>query len=141
MPTITLSLTTSGAWVIEYFSVAFSPTVDGVSQTMLAGLRVDRDQVRVDRAHEQRVAENREAAVDAAAARPRLERRACIRGPERPAGAASSATTSYAGGLHRVQHAVDDQRRRLEFLERLRLPHPLQLEVLTLAGVIWVSGL
>ena len=32
--------------------------------------------------------------------------------------------------LQRVQHAVDDERRRLEFLERLALPHPLQLEVL-----------
>ena len=40
--------------------------------------------------------------------------------------AASSATTSF-GRLHRVEHAVDDERRGLELLERPRLPHPLQL--------------
>src|SRR6185312_7342949 len=56
---------------------------DGVIPDDLAGLRVDRHQVRVDRAHVERVAQDRQAAADAAAARARLEHRLVFQRPER----------------------------------------------------------
>ena len=100
----------------------------------LARLRVDRDQMRVDRAHVERVAQNRQPAAHAAAARPRRDLRLVLERPERPAGHGVERDdlidALHGRSLQRVEHAVHDERRRLEFLERLRLPHPLQVEVL-----------
>src|SRR5207237_8545112 len=59
--------------------------LDHVIPENAAGLRVDGDQMRVDRAHVERVAENRETAADAAAAWARFEQRLVLDMPERPA--------------------------------------------------------
>ena len=146
MPTMTLSFTMTGACVIAYFSVDLvADFLDGVIPLDFAGLRVDRDQVRVDRAHVKRVAEDRQAAADAAAAGPRLEHRLVLERPERPAGYRVERDdlihALYGRPLQRVEHAVHGERRRLELLERLRLPHPLQLEVLHVGRRDLRSGL
>ena len=87
MPTMILSLTTTGAWVMAYFSVTLSPSfAAATSQTILPVFASIATQVRVDRAHVERVAEDRQAAAHAAAARARLERRLVFERPERPAG-------------------------------------------------------
>ena len=70
-------------------------------------------------------------------ARPRLTRpqqarasaTARTEGPEDPAGHGIE-RHHIVGRLDGVENAVDHQRRRLELLERPRLPHPLQLEIL-----------
>ena len=56
----------------ERHRVAGSGIGDRFLPRRLACVRVERDQARIDRRHEQFVAENREAAVHAAAARPRV---------------------------------------------------------------------
>ena len=61
---------------------------DGDVPQRLAVLRVDRDEVRVERAHEERVAEDRDAAVVGAAADARLGRRRVPIQPEDAAGLA-----------------------------------------------------
>ena len=93
-----------------------------------AGLRIESDQVRVERAHEQRVAEDRQAAVDAAAAGRASRRTAVVSRSRRPARARVE-RDHVIRRFDGVHHAVDDQRRGFELLERLRLPHPLQLQV------------
>ena len=99
-----------------------------------ARLRVDRKQVSIDGAHEERIAEDRKSATDAAAARPRLRRRGVL---ERPEHAASHSVERHdlvpsldRRALQRVQNPIDGQCRRLEFLERPGLPDPLQLQIL-----------
>ena len=65
-------------------------------QSGLAGLRVDGDELRVERAHEQRVAEDRHAAVVGAAADLRVGRRRVAVEPEDAArSSASTAITSF----------------------------------------------
>ena len=44
------------------------------------------------------------------------------------------------GRLREVHNAVDDQRRRLEFLQRLGLEDPLQLKILDVCGVDLFEG-
>ena len=69
VPTMTLSLITSGAAVIEYPA---APSATTVFQSGRPLLRVDGNQVGIDGREKQRVAENRQAARDAAAAEPRV---------------------------------------------------------------------
>ena len=99
----------------------------------LAGLGIDRDQMAVDRSHEQRVAEDREPAVDAAAADARQRRDPRRVDPEHASGGGIE-RHDVVRRQHRVHDAVDDERRRFEFLVGLgrpaRLEHPLQLQVL-----------
>ena len=100
----------------------------------LAGLGVDGEQVRVDGAHEERVAEDGQSAAHAAAARAGLRRGLVL---ERPEGAAGDGVERddliralHGRALQRVEHAVHRQRGRLELLQRPGLPDPLQLQVL-----------
>ncbi len=72
VPIRTLSFTTTGAIVIEKLSAAIR---DLHVPHELAALRIDREQMRVDRAHEQRIAQDRHAAIHASAARTRVGRR------------------------------------------------------------------
>ena len=69
------------------------------------------------------------AAIDATAARARLRRRLVAVGPEDAARGAVDGD-HVVGRLDGVEHAVHGKRRRFEFLQRLRLEHPLQLQVL-----------
>ena len=62
MPTMTLSSTTSGAAVIEW-PVGLSPT--WTDPALDARLRVERDEIAVERADVDGVVEDRDAAVDA----------------------------------------------------------------------------
>jgi hypothetical protein len=59
-PTITLSLTASGACVSEYPALASATCVFHSGRP---GLRVDGDEIGVERSHVERVAEHRQAAV------------------------------------------------------------------------------
>ena len=61
LPTITLSFTTSGATVAACPSLKSSSVT---SHSRPAVVPVERDQVRIERRHEQPVAERREPAVD-----------------------------------------------------------------------------
>ena len=64
-PMMTLFFTTSGAAVI---ALAFLRSPTATSQITAPGLSIERDQVRVERAHVEPVAEDREAAVHGTAA-------------------------------------------------------------------------
>jgi hypothetical protein len=85
-------------------------------------------QVRVDRAHIQGVAQDRDAAIHAAAARASLGRGLVMVGPEHAARRRVQ-RDDVVRRLHGIENAVDDERRCLELLERARLPDPLQLEL------------
>ena len=87
-----------------------------------------RDEVRVERAHEQRVAEDRDAAVVGAAADARVGRRRVAVLPEHPAGPRVDGH-DVVGPLGDVHDPVDDDRVRLPGAEDLVLQHPLRLEV------------
>src|SRR4029434_7898782 len=104
-----------------------------------AGLGVDREQVRVDGPEVQRVAENRESAAHAPAARTGVHGGTILRRPIRTAGDAVERNDLIDApdgwSLHGVQHAVDGQRRGFEFLERPGLPNPLQLGILDVLRV------
>ena len=65
MPTITLSFTMSGATVL---GITLLVVGELHVPDLFAGLGVERDQVRVERRHEQPIAVDREAAVHEAAA-------------------------------------------------------------------------
>ena len=125
-PTITLSFTTSGAMADR---VAVRDLGDLDVPERAAGLRVDRDEVRVERAHEQRVAEDREAAVVGAAADLDVRRDGVLVDPEDAAGLRVE-RDHVVRPLREVHDAVDDERRRLPRSEHLVLENPLQLEVL-----------
>ncbi len=92
-------------------------------------LCVDRNQPAVDRRHVERVLVDRQSAIHTAAAETRQWRRDIRIRPEH-----TSRRRIYrddvVGWLDGVHDAVDDQRRRLELLQRARLEHPLQLEAL-----------
>ena len=97
-----------------------------------AGGRVDREHVAVERSHEQRVAEDCQAAVHAAAARTR-ERGGRVRVDPEHASGRRVECDDVVRRLNRVQHAVHDERCGFELLERQRLEHPANLEVLDVA--------
>ena len=94
----------------------------------LAVARVDRDQVRVERAHEQRVAVNREAAIVGAAADALVGRVVVAVLPEHAARLGVE-RQHVVGALRQIHDAVDDERRGLPRAEHLALQHPLLLEV------------
>ena len=96
-------------------------------------LGVHRDDMRVDGSHEQRVAQNREAAIHASAAQARLRRRTIRVDPKNAAGGGVQ-RHDIVGRLHRVHHAIHHQRRSFEFFERARLKNPFLLQVLDVAG-------
>ena len=94
---------------------------------------VDRDEVGVDGAHVKRVAQDREAAVNAPAADAGFGRGNVGPGPEHAAG----------GGVERddvircldgIHDAVDNQRRGFELLERACLEDPLQFQIRDVGG-------
>ena len=95
--------------------------------------RIDRDEMGVERAHEQRVAQYRDAAVVRAAADAGIGRRRVAVEPEYLPVFASSAITSF-GRLGHVHDAVDDERVRFPGPEHLILQHPFLFEVLHIAG-------
>ena len=101
--------------------------------------RVDRDELGVDGAHEQRVAQNRHAAVDAPAAGARLGRRGVLVAPEDAAELRVEGQHGV-GRLGDVHDAVHHERRRLEDLQRLRLEDPLQLEAVDVVDGNLVEG-
>ena len=92
-----------------------------------AGLHVERDQVRVERGHEQLVAEHAEAAVDEAAARRQVRRQLAAIAPDLAAGPRIDRPREVlrAGD---VEHVVAQQRRRFEIAERRGLERPQRLE-------------
>ena len=106
---------------------------DGDVPHQPAGLRVDGQEMTVERAHEDRVAENRDAAIHAAAAGAGQRRRAIRVGPEDASGRRIE-RHEIVRRLDRVHDAVHHQRRRLELLERLRLEDPSELEILHVGG-------
>ena len=87
----------------------------------------------VERAHEDGVAENRDAAIHATATGARQRRRAIRIGPEHAPGRGIE-RHEIVRRLDGVHDAVHHQRRRLELLERLRLEHPSELEILHVGG-------
>ena len=101
---------------------------DGRIPDQPAAFGVDREQMRVDRAHEERVAKDSEPAIDAAAAGSRVRRGLMRVRPEHTARDRVEGD-DIVGRLNGIENAIDDEGRRLEFFERARLPHPLQLQV------------
>ena len=93
-----------------------------------SALRVDGHEMAVDRPHEQRVAENREAAVHAAAAQPRQRRRLMRVHPEDPPGRRVD-RDDVVGRLDGVHDAVHDEGSRFELLQRASLEDPPGLEI------------
>ena len=91
-----------------------------------------RDEMRVERAHEQRVAQHRDAAIVGAAADAGIGRRRVAVEPEHPAGLRIE-RDHVVRPLGHVHDAVDDERVRLPGPEHLILQHPLLLEVLDVA--------
>ena len=102
---------------------------DGDIPERPSALRIDREEMAVDGAHEQTLAQDRDTAVHASAAGPRLLRGFVAVGPEDAARGAVD-RDDVVGRLDGVEHAVHGERRRFEFLERLGLEHPLQFQVL-----------
>jgi hypothetical protein len=138
VPTITLSFTIVGAMGD---GVALAGLRHLCLPQELAGLRVERHEMRVERAHVDHVAEHGDAAIHAPTAVARV-RQVLVR--ERPVRAARHRIERHhvVRRLHRIEDAVHDNRRRLVLLERLGLPDPLELEVLDVGGVlICASGL
>ena len=116
---------------------------DGVSVGMLGDLhvpeetaaaRIDGDEACVERAHEQRVAEDRQPAIVGAAAHLEVRRDGMLVDPEDPAGLRIH-REDVVGPLGQVHDAVHDERRRLPRSEDLVLQHPLHLEVLHVARI------
>ena len=92
------------------------------------------DQVRVHGGHEQRVAKDGHAAVHDSATRARIGRGRVVINPKHAA-ALGVNRDHIVGRLREVHDPIDNQRSGLEFLQRLRLKHPLQLEILDVCGV------
>ncbi len=92
LPTITLSLTTSGAAMQR---VPHLEVVDDDVPDDAAGVAIERDQVRVERAHEQPIAERGEAAVRRVAAAVG-QARAAARGGSARSDAPVRASTAHA---------------------------------------------
>ena len=104
-----------------------------------SALRVERNQLPVDRSDVEGVAQDRETPVHAAAAHvdraikdmlvlPELASRHSVQGD------------NIVRHLHGVDHAVHNQRRHFELLERPRLEHPFQLQVADVVPVDLVEG-
>ena len=85
--------------------------------------------MRVERPHEQRVAEDGDAAVLCAAAHLLPARVGVAIEPEHATGLRIE-RDDVVGPLREVHDPVNDQRRRLPWTEHLVLHHPFQLEVL-----------
>ena len=98
-----------------------------------SALRVDGHDVRVERAHEKRIAEHRQAAIHLAAAYRQVLRQHIVIHPKHASGFRVE-RDGVVGRLREIHDAVDDERRGLECLQRLRLKHPFQLEVLYVGG-------
>src|SRR5690348_13467199 len=85
--------------------------------------------MRVDRAHVERVAEDGEPAiVQAAAGTKRVRWHSILVDPEHAAGSGIE-RHDVVWRLHHIHDAVDDERRRLHALRRLRLEDPFQFQV------------
>ena len=96
--------------------------------------------MRVERDHEQPIAEGREAAVHQAAADLQAFWQLALVVPDLPAGA----PVDRPGVIERagdVEHAVDHERRRLELVDDAGLKRPLRGQLIDVRGVICVSGL
>ena len=96
---------------------------------LASAFRVDGNQVRIERPHEQRVTENRDAAVVRATADDAIGVRCVAIDPERAAGDRVE-RHDVVRPLREVHHAVDHERRGLPVASDRRLIHPLELQVL-----------
>ena len=99
----------------------------------LPAFRVQGNQMRIDGAHEQCVAQYREPAIYLPATGTRGARRQVSIRPENAPGHRIQ-RNHVIRRLHGVQDAVHHQRRGLVFFERPRLEHPLQFQVLYVLG-------
>ena len=93
-----------------------------------SGLRVDGNQVGVQRAHEQRLAQDRDAAVVRSAADDAIGIGRVAIDPEHAAGERVE-RDDIVRALGDVHHPVNDERRGLPVAGHGRLIHPLQLQV------------
>src|SRR5215468_4272155 len=99
----------------------------------VAGCVVRRDYVRVERSHENFVAENRESAIDATAAGPDVAWQGALILPDRAS--KSCIESKRAVVLARgIQNAVLDQWRRLEFSAGHGLIYPLRHQLVGVGG-------
>src|SRR5260370_1222537 len=95
---------------------------------------VERDHMRIQRAQEYLVAKNGQAAIHASAAGPNISRQRALILPDRPA----RARVQREGALvltRAIQHAVDNQRRRLELSARHGLIGPLRHQPVRVADI------
>ena len=101
---------------------------DGDVPDGLAGFCIDREQMAVDGAHEERVAEDCKTAINAPAADACFGRRRIFVNPE---DAARDGVDSHhvVWRLDRVKDAIHHERRGFEFLQRMGLEDPLQLQI------------
>src|SRR4029434_2138651 len=97
-------------------------------------LRVERDEVGVQRAHVNGVAQDRYAAVKSTTAGARLWRRRVVEGPVRSSGHRVQ-RDHIVRLFYGVQDPVEHYRSRLELLERPRLPDPRLLQALHIGRV------
>src|ERR1051326_5720561 len=91
----------------------------------MATLGIDSDQMGVNCAHKQRVAENRQPAIHPAAARARTFWRIRVHPEDSSRGRIQGYHIIW--GLHGIHHAIHYQRRSFELLERMSLKDPLKL--------------
>ena len=92
-------------------------------------LGVDSDQVRVDSRQEQHVTEHGHAAIHPPAARPGVRSRIVVVHPERAASRGIE-RHNVIGRLRDVHNSVGYEWGRFKLLQRLRLEHPFQFQVL-----------
>ena len=100
----------------------------------VAAARVNRHQVGVQRAHEQRVAEHGDAAVVAAAADPEIIGELVLVAPVHAARGRIDGR-QVAGRLRDEHDAVDDERGGLRPIDHGNLIGPLQLQIADVAGI------
>src|SRR5262245_52683589 len=94
-----------------------------------AGSPIDRNQLRVEGPHEQRVAKDPKPAIVGAATDDAILGRCVAVDPERPTGCRVEGD-DVVQTLRDVHHAVDDQRRGLPVAGNWCLVHPLELQIL-----------
>ena len=105
---------------------------------LVAGFRVHRDHMHVERVHEESRPQDGQSAVVSSAAVEGSRRIAMLVHPELPAGQ----RVERINGVLRpreIHDAVDDQRRRLELLGVPSLEEPLHRRFFTFCAVIWLS--
>jgi hypothetical protein len=115
-------LTTSGAIVA---AIPFLEIFEDNVPRHRPGRHVEREQVRIERHHEEFVAQQAEAAVDRPAAGPHARRDVAAVAPDLAPRARVDRPRVVVDAGH-VQDAVQDERRRLEFARHVGLERPLR---------------